>query len=110
MNNDAASAAVVESLLASSKNDGTWRADLAASQMLAVQALRAPGLPAFQRFADIAARGLHAEPVSGMWDTLTASQAKLLGLPDQARQYAKKALAFPLEQETRASMEQLASQ
>jgi len=109
-NGDADSAKIVEALLASSAADGSWRADLAAGQLLAIQAIQAPGLPAFQRFEQAAARGKHAEPVSGLWDTLTAQQAKLLGLPRQSRIYAERALTFPLEAETSDAMRRLAAE
>lgn len=104
---DAQVAAATESLIERSANDTSWRVDLAASQMLAVQAIYRDDPAGFERFTRIAERGRSADPRSGLWDVLSATEADRLGLTQQAADHAERALAYDLDDETAAVMRSL---
>lgn len=99
---------LAKSLMAASANDARWRVDVAGAQLILAQTLN-PGDPAqFQRFEDIVDRGVQADPRSGLWYVLAAREASRLGLEQQSREYAEKALTLQLDESTRLEMQGLA--
>jgi len=107
---DPAAVAALDSLIERSGRDAAWRVDLTGAQLLAVQTLTGSDPSGFERFEAIAQQGSVADPQSGLWDALRALEANRLGLTDEARRYARLALAFELDAETRATLEQIAGE
>lgn len=106
---DAAAQSLASELIDASAQDARWRVDLTGSQLLVVRTLYGTDAAGFERFAAIAEKGSSADPGSGLWDVLSALEADRLGLADEAASYARQALEFELDAQTRTAMESLAA-
>ncbi len=105
---DAEATRRLEALLAASERDARWRVDLAGSQLIAARTLYAADPDGFDAYLAIARRGLQADPSSGVWDVLAANEAARRGMVEEAARFARRALTYELDDETRATMEGLA--
>jgi len=100
---------VAETMLADTERDAEWSGDLALNQLLTAEALDKNSQKAFERYAAIAERGAQADPATGLWWALSASQASRLRLNERAADFAKRALEYPVDAESRAYLETIAA-
>jgi hypothetical protein len=107
---DPASVALAQRLLEQSADDASWHVNLAGNQLLTAQVLEKNDPSRFATFASIAEKGATADPASGLWYTFAAIEADRLALTDKAAEYAQRALAFPMDVETRAQVKRLAGE
>jgi O-antigen ligase len=98
----ASAASADERLLTVSERDARWDGEVAMDRLLAIEALDQGAAAKFGRFEAAVALGALADPASGLWYSVAAHDANVIGLSGNAATWATRALVFPVDDATRA--------